>query len=121
MRYEGKKETLTEIETEIRNNSMSFERKPKTYDNLFGVESVVKTIVLDVLIPNEAYLFPVRFLYDNRPNSLSVIDVRDKDMWWLLRVAPAIIKLMGDMAPQQNEKADLLKGKVVNMRKEAQA
>lgn len=115
MRYEGKTETVKSIEEQIRKNAMCFQRKMPKYDNLFGIESAVETVVFDVLIPKEAYLFPIRLLYDNRESTLmekrAVLDVRDKDVWWLCKIAPGVLKLMGQLEPQQQEKQDMLNNK----------
>lgn len=107
MRYEGKSEIIQAIEQQIRENAMCAEHKRPKYDELFGVKSIVESKVLDVLIPKEAYLFPVRFFYDGRDNT-GVIDIRDKDVWWLCKIAPEVLKLVALLQPQKEEKQELL-------------
>jgi hypothetical protein len=120
LRYEGDKSILQEIEAEIRNKTMCYEYKAPTRDRLFGVESAVNTIILEVMDIN--YIFPVRIFYDNRPNSHSIIDIRDNDVWKLCKIAPNILKLLAKLDPQINEKQALLEGKsVIIKEKEATA
>jgi hypothetical protein len=116
MRYEGKLEVIEDIETIIRNKSMAFEYVPKTRDNLFGVESVVKTVLLDVVSLN--WFFPVRIFYDKRPGSFSVIDIRDTDLTAFIKIDPDIIKLLAKLSEQVNEKRE---GKPIVLPKEVTA
>lgn len=106
MRYEGAFEVIARIEHQIKNNAMAFERKGPKDDELFGVKSIVTTRVFDVLIPKEAFIFPVRLFYDGR-NATGCIDVRDKDVSWLCRVCPEMLKLIALLEPRKldnNEK-----------------
>lgn len=116
MRYEGSIEVIEEIEKIVRNKSMAFEYVPKTRDRLFGVEPVVKTVLLDVVSLN--WYFPVRIFYDKRNGSQSAIDIRDTDMTAFIKIDPDIIKLLAKLSEQVNEKRE---GKPVIIPKEATA
>ena len=129
MQLEGEQKIIKELEQTFRQKAMCFEVNKKSYDKLFGFESTLQTIVLDVFIPNQDYIFPAKFVYDNRTGGKSVVEIRDRDMWWPMKVAPEIIKLLAQLQPRRNEKQELLHGthikehtnEIINKPKETKA
>lgn len=109
MRYEGKRETIEEIEKEIKANVLFCVpyNLPK-YDNLFGIESVVKTEVFDVVTKN--FRFPVRLFYDGRDGT-GAIDIRDRDVGCMIGLSSKIIPLLAELQPRVNKKREMLNGR----------
>ena len=98
MRYAGNKEVVETIEQEIRGNSRYFEqKKPKKKEQHQHNVSVVRVKTLDVITIDS--LFPVTFLYDGR-NGNALVDIRDRDIGWLCKISPQILKLLAQLEPQ---------------------
>ncbi len=101
-RYIGDRKVVEQIETILKNNAICFKRvRTGNLDNLFGVKSIVETVVYDVMLRKQAYVFPIRFFYDNRDGS-ATIDMKDHDLSWLLRISPEIVKLLGELKQCDN-------------------
>jgi hypothetical protein len=105
MRYIGETGIVQSIEQQIRKYAICFNCKTPNYDNLFGIKSVVDVRVIEILTPKKRFF--VRLFYDGRentpPEKEAIMDVNDRDMWWLCKVAPDIIKLIALLKPHDGK------------------
>jgi hypothetical protein len=98
VRLIGKIGTINEIEKEIKEHAMSILTKdrPNSLNSWFGTDASLYTKKFDVLIPDTMYTFAVRLLYDERSDK-GGIRVKDKDIWWLCKVCPRMLKLLAEL------------------------
>lgn len=122
MRFEGEEEDVREIERELQRNSHMIRRPSKTYDNLFGIESLVETRVYDIAVinPNWVFTFPVRFFYDRRDHTAK-FEIRERDMSWLIKTSHLVIPLLAKLTEQKFEKKKLIESKRINEKHQVEA
>ncbi len=103
MRYEGLTQDVDAIEKQVNNGRYSAVREKTKYPSLFGIKSAVETHNYKVTPPNVRYSFMIRFNRDSR-NGHSTIDVKDKDVGWLWKLNPDILKSLSKLEAQQEVK-----------------
>lgn len=98
MRYTGNRQVVEDIENEIKSKAKWFERPKADRVDQFQL-NVLRAKTLDIMTIRE--LFPITFLYDGRDSS-ALIDIRDRDLGWLCKLSPKILKLLAQLDPYLN-------------------
>ena len=111
MRYEGPLTTVQSIERLVRAKSPCLVTKEKLTEPMFNVETAVKYRQLSVLVPNNLYMFSIWVVLDERDGT-GRIEVKDRDVWRLCKIAPEILKLIANLEPHNDNSRQRLPGQI---------
>lgn len=68
--------------------------KTNKNQELFGIESRVKSKRVNVILPSKLYSYSIWFRYDERDGK-ATMEIADKDIWLLCKVDGEILEILG--------------------------